>query len=1203
MWTLLTPAWKWFWQPTGPKQSSRKQRRRPPTPTRQFTPRCEQLEDRVVMSVAAEEQLFIYELNRARHDPVAYQLERSLPVSLAGVAARPPLAVNNDLFDSTEFHAVDMAVDNYFAHNTPEGLTPNQMVRNEGYVLPGSYPTLGNNVESIAFGGGFPTSPTATAGQALEQLIIDEDTPSLGHRIQLLAMSEFAATHREIGVGHRAIDRFHPEHGLTFKEDYWAIHTAVSNASDKFLTGVVFNDVNANGRYDLNEGLGGVTITVGALNTTTNAAGGWSIKVAGTGSMDVTAAGNGVNSSATVSVGSDNIEVDFIRGTSTGIVNFDSPLPPAPNAAPLLNAAQNPTLANTVEDTVSAATLISTLVDTEVTDATGPEKGIAVISTTGTGNWQFSADGVNFFNFGTVSASSALLLPETYSLRFLPAADASGTASITYHAWDQSSGAAEAFVNLSATASRGGTTAFSTATDTISISIAAANDAPVLDNSGNPTLPTINEDTTAPANTLISTLLGASVSDVDASALEGIAVTDITGNGAWQFSINGGTTFVNFGAVSEGSALLLRGTDRIRFVPAANTNGEAAITFRAWDRTVGTAGLTGDASVNGDTTAFSDAQETTSVTVLPLNDAPVLAAGTSTFTSINVNNTTSAGDTVASLLGAAVTDADAAAQQGIAIIAQNATGGKWQYSTNGGASFLDLGTASASAARLLEGDDLVRFVPNLNFTIAQATSVKPSITFRAWDRTTGTAGATANITASGGATAFSSATRVASLIVNNAPVLNNSGNPTLAAINEDVTAPTNTTIAVLVGTAISDTGTGILKGVAVIGLTGNGTWQYSINGGTTFINFGTVTEATARLLRDTDRIRFVPAANFNGEATITFRAWDRTVGTAGLTGDASVNDGTTPFSAAVETASITISPRNDAPTLAPGTPTLAPVWVTDPNPAGNFISTLVGTSINDIDTGAVEGIAVIGVTGSANGRWEFSTDGGVNWTNFLTGGAPAATKARLLDDDHMIRFVPNPGFTMTTAASVKPTIVYRAWDQTSGTLGGTANITATGGTTAFSTTTQTASVRVNDAPVLTPAGPNLDATAIRTNSGITVATLLGNSVQDFGTGALEGIAVTGLTTTATGKWQYSINGGTTFLDFGTPTAETARLLRATDRIRFVAAGSVGTPTLTYRAWDQTTGAAGQIIDLTLPGALGQQSAFSAVLDTATLNVV
>jgi hypothetical protein len=146
---------------------------------------------------------------------------------------------------------------------------------------------------------------------------------------------------------------------------------------------------------------------------------------------------------------------------------------------------------------------------------------------------------------------------------------------------------------------------------------------------------------------------------------------------------------------------------------------------------------------------------------------------------------------------------------------------------------------------------------------------------------------------------------------------------------------------------------------------------------------------------------------------------------------------------------------------------------------------------------------------------------------------------------------------------------------------------------------------VNDAPVLTPANPALGTTGVNTTFGITVTTLLGNSVQDFGTGVLEGIAVTGLTTTATGKWQYSINGGTTFLDFGTPAAvtpATARLLRATDRIRFVPFGTAGTPTLTYRAWDQTTGAAGQTIDLTVAGALGQQSAFSAVLDTATLNV-
>src|SRR5262245_28285539 len=92
--------------------------------------RCEQLEERLAPAVAAEEQLFVYVLNRARHDPVAYQIEQSLPVDLSGVASQPPLAVNDKLFNSTEFHASDMATRNYFSHNTPEGLTPNEMVTN-----------------------------------------------------------------------------------------------------------------------------------------------------------------------------------------------------------------------------------------------------------------------------------------------------------------------------------------------------------------------------------------------------------------------------------------------------------------------------------------------------------------------------------------------------------------------------------------------------------------------------------------------------------------------------------------------------------------------------------------------------------------------------------------------------------------------------------------------------------------------------------------------------------------------------------------------------------------------------------------------------------------------------------------------------------------------------------------------------------------
>jgi hypothetical protein len=61
-----------------------------------------------MLAVSAQEQLFIYLLNRARANPVAYQQEAGLSVDLSGVAARPPLAVNDDLSDSAQYHSDDM---------------------------------------------------------------------------------------------------------------------------------------------------------------------------------------------------------------------------------------------------------------------------------------------------------------------------------------------------------------------------------------------------------------------------------------------------------------------------------------------------------------------------------------------------------------------------------------------------------------------------------------------------------------------------------------------------------------------------------------------------------------------------------------------------------------------------------------------------------------------------------------------------------------------------------------------------------------------------------------------------------------------------------------------------------------------------------------------------------------------------------------
>jgi hypothetical protein len=258
------------------------------------------------------EQLIIYELNRARENPARFDRENNLSGILNGIASQPPLAVNNSLVGSGNFHAEEMAAFNYFAHQSAvTGDWPNKLARDNGYDLPNFYPNDQNNIESIAAG-----TIINTALSALTLLIVDAGVNPPGHRIHLLATDAFFQTHREIGTGYGL------NNSSTFK-NYFAIQTAVSSSGGQFLTGVVYNDLNHNGRYDLGEGLGGVTVNNGVTNVQTNSAGGWSIAVS-SGSYTVTASGGGFAGTATahVTVATNNIEVDFASGNSVGEINF-----------------------------------------------------------------------------------------------------------------------------------------------------------------------------------------------------------------------------------------------------------------------------------------------------------------------------------------------------------------------------------------------------------------------------------------------------------------------------------------------------------------------------------------------------------------------------------------------------------------------------------------------------------------------------------------------------------------------------------------------------------------------------------------------------------------------------------------------------------------------------------------------------------------
>ena len=125
----------------------------------------------------------------------------------------------------------------------------------------------------------------------------------------------------------------------------------------------------------------------------------------------------------------------------------------------------------------------------------------------------------------------------------------------------------------------------------------AVNSAPVL--SGANDLGAIVEDNTTNGGTLVSDLIAGHVTDADSGASAGIAVVGVDNtNGVWQYSIDAGASWSDFGAPSAASARLLAAdaSTYVRFVPNAGWNGTVAngLGFRAWDGTSGVNGGTAD---------------------------------------------------------------------------------------------------------------------------------------------------------------------------------------------------------------------------------------------------------------------------------------------------------------------------------------------------------------------------------------------------------------------------------------------------------------------------------------------------------------------------------------------------------------------------------------------------------------------------------
>lgn len=418
----------------------------------------------------------------------------------------------------------------------------------------------------------------------------------------------------------------------------------------------------------------------------------------------------------------------------------------AANHAPVLHGT-SVVLDGTDENTTSSATYVYTFLNASDEDLPPNVLGIAIVGQSGRGTWQYSLDGSSWISFGTVSPSASLLNINAL-IRYIPDGTNGETAYFSFRAWDNTSGSEGEKVD---TSTNGGYSSFSSEQGEASLTVTSINDAPVLVATG-PSLAGTDENTVS-APTPIIFLLNASDTDLPPNSL-GTAVTNVTGRGTWQYTEDG-AVWLDITGVSPSSALLLSSAVQIRYCPDGINGETATISYRAWDGTSGSQNAYADTTVNGGSTSFSTAQDTAALIVAGINDAPALVSGPFTFDPTDLV-TVSHAYQVSEM--AEVSDVDLGALSGIAVAGVYGSG-TWQYSDDGD-SWTNFGTVSPTSALLLSSDQYIHYIPSTSGGAETA-----SLSFRAWDQTSGSTGAKSDITTNGGTTAFSTNVQTASITV------------------------------------------------------------------------------------------------------------------------------------------------------------------------------------------------------------------------------------------------------------------------------------------------------------------------------------------------------------------------------------------------------------------------------------------------------
>lgn len=302
------------------------------------------------------------------------------------------------------------------------------------------------------------------------------------------------------------------------------------------------------------------------------------------------------------------------------------------------------------------------------------------------------------------------------------------------------------------------------ATAATTVTITAVNTAPSL--SISPTI-FVPEDSTLQ--------LPLSVSDPDAGTSTMELTIDTNDGATMTFHASSGATLgattldgIHFTFKVTGTLVQIQQeVAQWQFHPANNFTGNTSVSF-----TIDDMGNTGSGTA-------LQASTGTIVTVTSANDAPTISGAV--LASVSEDAVNPAGATVSSLFSAVFADADAGAfLAGIAISNNAATGaeGTWQYSTDSGTSWHNVGNPGTNALVLAAGSKL-RFLPaaDYNGTPGVLTVHALDDTYTA-GYTSGATLVTVDVSSSGGSTPISAGTGMLSTSItatNDAPVITSFG--------------------------------------------------------------------------------------------------------------------------------------------------------------------------------------------------------------------------------------------------------------------------------------------------------------------------------------------------------------------------------------------------------------------------------------------